>query len=268
MILSRVAEHLKRHWAASLLDLAIVVVGVFLANQLSVWNEARVLHDKKVAATTRLHDESEAIVDYYDGRVARFERHKGLREDAMRRLIADDWRGADRAKITEAFDSFGIAPAASPPRSAYDELISSGLFADLGDARLRGAVADYYASLTYLQGQIEYIRSGIASEGARGAFAGVKPVFDPKAFRDLRTDYDFEALSKDRNSVAYAAENNADELAQLGWWTSTLKKARAMCAEISRFDGRPCEVGPPEKKVNLQDSSKVTDRPPLSKSAP
>lgn len=43
MILRRVIEHMKKqHWTAIFIDFVIVVVGVFVATQVSNWNEARI----------------------------------------------------------------------------------------------------------------------------------------------------------------------------------------------------------------------------------
>ena len=43
MILRRIAEHLKaQNWTAVGLDLAIVIVGVFIGTQVSNWNLSRI----------------------------------------------------------------------------------------------------------------------------------------------------------------------------------------------------------------------------------
>ena len=42
MILRRIAEHLRQqHWTAALIELAIVVLGVFIGLQADAWNDAR-----------------------------------------------------------------------------------------------------------------------------------------------------------------------------------------------------------------------------------
>lgn len=241
MILRRVIAHFrKQEWTAILIDLVIVVAGVFIANQVTVWKDDAALSKRKAAAIDRLHGESEAIVRYVSDRVAVFEQNNALAAEAMRRLVDDDWRAADAAKAAEGFESVGLAPAAAPPHSAYDELIGAGLYAEIGDADLRLAVSDYYAYLSFLRAQIDYVRQGIIAESAQRRFQGMRRIYDPAAFRSNRTEYDVEALSADPEFIDYAIAMNESQLAQQQWWSLLLVKAKAMCAEISRFDGRPC----------------------------
>lgn len=242
MILSRIIEHVKRqHWTAIGIDFVIVVVGVFIANQVTTWKEEAELAKRKAAAIERLHAESEAVVDYIADRARMFAKDNALREDALQRLVDDNWAGADAAQLSDAFGTIDLAPAAAPPRSVYDELISTGLFAEIGDAKLRDAVAAYYAYLLFLQGQIDYVRQGITASPGLQDFPGIRITYDRKEFRGVRADFDFHALSADRRFVEYAVLRNADQVAQQQWWTLTLMKARAMCVEIARYDGRPCK---------------------------
>ena len=149
------------------------------------------------------------------------------------------WSGSCAASVGDDTVSVKIRTPA-PPRSAYDELIGAGLFAEIGDAELRQAVSDYYAYLAFLQAQIDYVRQGIIAESAQRRFQGLKRIYDPAAFRSNRIEYDVEALSADAGFIDYAIAMNEAQLAQQQWWSLLLVKAKAMCAEISRFDGRPC----------------------------
>jgi hypothetical protein len=241
MILRRVIAHFrKQEWTAIALDFVIVVLGVFIANQVTTWKDEAETAKRKAAAVERLHDESEAIVDYIRDRVDRFNRMEKRSADALARLSANNWAGADVESAADAFNSLALAPAAAPPRSAYDELIGAGFFAEIGDAPMRAAVADYYAYLSFLQAQIDYTRQGITAETAQRRFAGMRRVYDPAAFRSSRVDYDFAALSADEAFLDFAIMMNEAQQAQRQWWTLLQRKADAMCAEISRFDGKPC----------------------------
>jgi len=58
MILRRVAEHLKQqHWTGVFIELAIVVLGVFLGIQASNWNEQRATNEKARVFTERLRQD-------------------------------------------------------------------------------------------------------------------------------------------------------------------------------------------------------------------
>jgi len=241
MILRRVIDHFrKQEWTAIAIDFVIVVLGIFVGLQVSNWNENRGLEKRKAAAIERLHDESEAIVDYVADRVRFFATNNEATAEALRRLTESDWAGVDAQQTANAFGALGFAPAAAPPRSVYDELISTGLFAEVGDAKLREAVADYYANLSFLQAQIDYIRQVIIAESAQRRFPGIKVRYDREASRGQRFEFDFPALSADESFIEYAVSGNANQIAQRQWWTLTLIKAKAMCAEIARYDRRPC----------------------------
>ena len=241
MILRRVIDHFrKQEWTAIALDFLIVVAGVFLANQVTTWKDEAALSKRKAAAVERLHDESEAIVDYAAERVAFFEKNDATVADALGRLASGDIASADPAAMGAALDTLGLAPAAAPPRSAYDELIGAGLFADIGDAQLRAAIADYYAYLSFAQAQIDYVRQAITAESAQRRFAGMRRVYDRDAFRRSSLVVDLPALAADPDFLDYAVGLNAIQMAQLQWWSILLVRAKTACAEIARFDGRPC----------------------------
>lgn len=230
----------QQHWTAIFIDFLIVVVGVFIANQVTTWKEDADLGKRKAAAIERLHAESEAVVDYVAERSGMFAKDNALRADTMQRLVDNNWAAANVDDVRDAFGSIDLAPAASPPRSVYDELISTGLFAEIGDAELRDAVANYYAYLLFLQGQIDYVRQGFSAGPGLQDFKGVHLSYDHNEFRGVRLNFDLPALSADRRFIDYAITRNADQIAQQQWWTMALVKAKAMCAEIARYDGRPC----------------------------
>lgn len=240
MILRRVIEHVKKqHWTAIAIDFVIVVLGVFIANQVTTWKDDAALGKRKAAAIARLHDESEAVVDYFAGIVRLFAKNNAAAAQTLAMLTSGDFSGVDAAAAGEALDSLTIAPAAAPPRSAYDEIIAAGLFAETGDAAMRAAVSEYYATLSFLQAQIEYVRGGVNLASAR-RFEGFSRVYDPASFRSVRINVDLAALRADKDFMDYAVSRNADQIAQRQWWTLALDKAKAMCAEIARYDGRPC----------------------------
>lgn len=242
MLLRRVIEHVKaQNWAAIAIDFVIVVLGIFVGLQVNNWNEARVLDRREQAALERLHDESERIVAYFRDQVGDFEQRNEWRTEALQRLVDRNWEGADRERMYQGLASISVAPSASPPRSVYDELISTGLFAEIGDAEARDAISRYYSELDYLGGQISYIRDVMNIRRAAGEFAGITTVFDPTAFRQRRRIYNFEALSADRAYVQFAIEGNTDQQWQTETWREALQAAEAMCAEVARISRRPCE---------------------------
>lgn len=241
MILRRLAQSLKeQNWTAISVEFVLLVLGVFLGIQAANWNEERQMDTRRSAALARLHAESEAAIAYLEQRIQLMSEDAESRTDTLRRLSDNDWEGADLGQAAKALESLQYAPAISPPRAVYDELIGAGLYSELGDARLRDAVSSYIASIGFVQRQIDYVRARFVERNDGRSFKGERPVFDPTSRRQVRRAYDFPALSNDPEYVANAVLNNESTIAQVGWTRDLLEKARAMCAEISRLDGQPC----------------------------
>jgi len=241
MILRRLSQSLKtQNWTAIWIEFFLLVAGVFLGIQVANWNQERQLDARRSAALSRLHAESEAAITYIESRIGRMAGEAELRTDALRRLSDNDWQNADPVKMAKALDSLQFAPAVSPPRAVYDELINTGLYSELGDPRMREAVSAYVAHIGWVERQIDYVRARIVARNDGRRFKGERPVFDPAAHRQTRRDYDFPALSADPEFVANAILNNETTIAQVEWTLDLLDKARAMCAEISRLDGQSC----------------------------
>jgi hypothetical protein len=242
MILRRFAEALQaQNWTSIWIEFVLLVAGVFLGIQVANWNEQRQLEAHRSAALARLHAESEAAIAYIERRIVTMGGDAELRTEALRRLSDNDWQGADPVRMTKALDTLQFAPAVAPPRAVYDELISTGLYSELGDPRLREAVSAYIAHIGWVERQIDYVRARLVARNDGRSFAGERPIFDPAAHRQTRRVYDFPALSADPGFVANAVLNNSTTIAQVEWTRDLLGKARAMCAEISRIDGQPCK---------------------------
>jgi hypothetical protein len=67
MILRRIAEHLKaQNWTAVGLDLAIVIVGVFIGTQVSNWNQSRIEKRETARLLGELQPALQGFADYFD----------------------------------------------------------------------------------------------------------------------------------------------------------------------------------------------------------
>ena len=249
MIFRRLAQHLReQNWTAIFIEFVLLVLGVFLGIQVANWNEERQMDARRTSALARLHAESEAAITYLEQRLHVMTEDAEARTDTLRRLSDGDWEGVDPEQAAKALESLQYHPAISPPRAVYDELISAGLYSELGDSRLRDAVSTYIASIEFVQRQIDYLRARFIERNDGRRFDGDRPVFDASKSRQVRRVYDLPALSVDPDYVASAVLNNESTIAHVEWTRNLLEKARAMCAELSRIDGQPCSpagnVGP------------------------
>jgi hypothetical protein len=67
MFLRRIVEHLKaQHWTAVALDLAIVIVGVFIGTQVSNWNQQRIEKAEAERLLLELRPALQSFTDFYD----------------------------------------------------------------------------------------------------------------------------------------------------------------------------------------------------------
>lgn len=145
MILRRIREHVTHHnWFAVAVDFIIVVIGVFVGIQASNWNQARV--ERSQAREYRamlLNDLDENLANlatrkrYYS-----WVRNEGL---AMLADLGRPVSSLDQQFLVHAYQTTQILPWALK-RNTYDEIVSTGAMASLGDPLLRDKVSNYYVT--------------------------------------------------------------------------------------------------------------------------
>ena len=242
MLLRRVIEHVKaQNWTAVTLDFVIVLFGVLLAFQITEWNEDRVANAVRSAALDRLLAESEQAVVYLRGSVHRFEEANESRFELLTRLTEDNWRGVDLDQMTLGIVTMGRMPAVAPPRSAYDEIIASGLFAEIGDVTARESVTEYYASIDYLNGMSEYLRT-LSQWHSYWESESISDIFSPEDPYQTKTIVDLDKMRADQELEKMLVLGNRSQLALTDWWRAALTNAETMCMELARISNRGCAV--------------------------
>jgi hypothetical protein len=145
IILRRVREHVSHHnWFAVGVDFAIVVIGVFVGIQASNWNQARAERSHGREYRAMLLDDLDANLQ----NLATRERyHTWVRNEALATL-ADLQRPAsslDQQFLVHAYQATQLLPWALK-RNTYDEIVSTGAIASLGDPLLRDKISNYYVT--------------------------------------------------------------------------------------------------------------------------
>lgn len=143
MMFTRTLAYLKRRdWTAVLIELIIVVLGVFIGIQVANWNQA--LADRQLgrAYAERLSAELElnlasqrAVVAYYGAVLDSIERTDALLADPHadpKELVVNAYRSSE----------INYTPQM---RATWDEIVSSGIARLLPRAVTDSGVADYYA---------------------------------------------------------------------------------------------------------------------------
>lgn len=145
-MIRRIREHVaQQNWFAVAVDLAIVVVGVFIGMQVSNWNQARVDRDKAVSYRQRLISELE-----FNGRQFRLQAayYSTAKRHGLAALASLSGRGgtSNDKFLVDAYQAtqMDVTP---PKQFLFDEMVSAGLVGLLGHEALQEMASDYYLNL-------------------------------------------------------------------------------------------------------------------------
>ena len=145
MIPRRIREHVGSHnWFAVAVDFVIVVIGVFVGIQASNWNQARVERQQAREYRSML----QADLDTNLASLAtRTRYYNWVRSEALATLAGLDRPSGslDEQFLVHAYQATQIQPWALK-RNTYDEILSVGAMASLGDPLLRDKIANYYVT--------------------------------------------------------------------------------------------------------------------------
>ena len=143
MVIRRIREHVAMHnWFAVLVDVGIVVLGVFLGTQVNNWNQERLDAGRAAEYRARLIDELDFNARQYALQTAYYRRAKdyGLRAlaglDGSRPL-------PDRDFVIAAYQ-LTQTDTTRAKTGVYDEMTTNGLGDRLGDAETQQVASDFY----------------------------------------------------------------------------------------------------------------------------
>ena len=141
MLLRRVREHVAAHnWFAVAIDLAIVVLGIFIGLQASLWVQARQDRDTERRYLERLLGDTDANVRALEQGIAVNDRRAATLA-SLAAAIENGGPAPNQAALSDVMCRWFLAPAVNVHRGTYVELVSSGRLALLRDEGLRGRLA-------------------------------------------------------------------------------------------------------------------------------
>src|SRR4051794_38781399 len=143
MILRRIREHVAHHnWFAVAIDLAIVVIGVFLGTQASNLNQARIERQQARDYRSMLRDD---LTTNLSNLANRSKYYSWVRSEALATLAALKRPTGELGErfLIDAYQASQIQPWALK-RNTYDQILSVGAMGNLGSPPLRDEVANYY----------------------------------------------------------------------------------------------------------------------------
>lgn len=143
MVVRRIREHVATHnWFAVGIDLAIVVVGVFLGIQAANWNQARIEHDEAADYRQQLIANLRANEADVAARKAYYLQVRAHAVAALSALQQKD-RGLGERFLVDAYQASQgwFRPL---QRTAYDEPVESSVKRKIGVAETRSQLSAYY----------------------------------------------------------------------------------------------------------------------------
>lgn len=145
MILRRIAEHFKaQNWVAIGIDFVIVVLGVFVATQVSNWNDANRDRQRGQEYLVSIHGELLTDAAAIERRVVFWRQVSAHGEDALAHAEHGTLKGGSAWQTLLAyFQASQIWPYTATD-TTYRELTGAGELGLIRDRSMRAALADYY----------------------------------------------------------------------------------------------------------------------------
>lgn len=180
MAIRRFREHVRRQdWFAVGIDLAIVVVGVFLGLQASNWNAARIERGEVGAYRAQIVGDLEANEQELAERIHYY---RQVRDHATSAMAAMEGPAPPRETfLVDAYQASQVSPIRME-RSAYDEMIASGMAKSVGDPAERRRLSAYYAGTERLE------EATIFSAGYRDWIRREMPIAAQQRLRERCSD--------------------------------------------------------------------------------
>lgn len=148
MILRRLASSIRRQdWLAVTIEFVIVVAGIFVALQVTDWNEQRQLRERELTYLQRLSEDVAAMRAELGEIMGR---SGDRRSGALRTLRALEQCDAGLASAEDIQRTFALYQNQRTPvivDRTYQEMLASGALAGMEDRALSGEIAAVFSSL-------------------------------------------------------------------------------------------------------------------------
>lgn len=182
MILRRLAKAIaEQNWVTVLLELVIVVLGIFIGLRVTEWNDDRKLKQQEVVYLELLRNDAATMRTQVEARKARREAWAETMLAALSGLESCDETAAARAAVKETLESYQEGPGISIVDATYNEMVSSGSLARVADQELKRSIVTTFSDLNVLNARL-------------GSFRVSIPVVDSIVWK--RVAYSFDATGR------------------------------------------------------------------------
>jgi hypothetical protein len=151
-ILSRLQQGLRaRDWGMVAVELAIVILGVFIGIEASNWNQARRDRAEERRYYAQIVDDLRQDQAELRGALRRVARHDEAAEKTLAAIRTGVVPRSEPGRFAVRIHYAGYIYLPRPARRTYDELVSTGNLGLIRDPKAKAAVADYYQSYEEVQ---------------------------------------------------------------------------------------------------------------------
>jgi len=145
MILRRLADAIRdRNWFTVLIELAVVVVGIFLGLQIDDWNERRKENSLERGYIERLEAEVDANIAVYQTAIQRADQTDRLYRDYFDYLQDSAVAPPGESELLAVLCRVGIQSRLRFDNTVYDELVSTGRLDIIGYIELTRSLKTYW----------------------------------------------------------------------------------------------------------------------------
>ena len=159
MLLNRLGNAVRKHdWFVVVIELVIVVAGIFIGLRVDDWNSARKDRAEEDRYVSLLADDIQTMLDEVRTLGERAARQGQTTRSAVLSLQNRESGPQARAAIGEAIVAYQVSPPFRFRRSTYDEMVSTGVLARLRDEELKRALTRTFAELQLARASIDRFR--------------------------------------------------------------------------------------------------------------
>ena len=145
MIVRHLADAIRgQNWFTVLIELTVVVVGIFLGLQIDDWNERRKENSLERGYIERLEAEVDANIAVYQAAIQRAEETDRLYRDYFDYLRDPAVASPDESELLGVLCRVGIQSRLRFDNTVYDELVSTGRLDIIGYIELTRSLKTYW----------------------------------------------------------------------------------------------------------------------------
>jgi len=145
MILRRIADALRtQNWFTVIVEVLVVVIGIFLGLQVTEWNESRKERVEEREYLGRLHDDIQTQIEQMGYREDYFQVANDDIQIVRAYLTSPDATTSPPARLVAAFYNSTVIYPFKPFSITYEELINTGKIQILRNIKLRSYIAQYF----------------------------------------------------------------------------------------------------------------------------